>query len=136
MRQLMDSNSCARRAGLVEVLTVDLVVTTEVVHRHQVGRDADQILQPGADRGEDVADVLQYGARLLADVERNRPELVDRSTRDRVVGPPAGGPGHERETARHLHMREAASRDRLTRNDFRPWLHAHVSSTQTLVSSV
>src|SRR6266508_2605631 len=113
MRQLMYGDRRPRRTGLVEVLAVHLVVAAEVVHVHQVRRDADQVLQARADRAQDVADVLDDRAGLLADVQRRGAERVDLGTGDRVVGPPAAGPGQIREAARHLHVRVPPPRRRL-----------------------
>jgi dimethylhistidine N-methyltransferase len=64
-------------AGLVEVLGVHLVVAAEVVHRHQVAGDLDQIGKIGAEFGEQIADVLDHRAGLRADVERGRTQFVD-----------------------------------------------------------
>src|SRR6266545_3890182 len=93
MRQLMHGDRRPRRTGRVEELDVHLVVAAEVVHVHQVRRHAHQILEPGADLAQDVADVLDHGPGLLPDVEPRRAELVDRSTRDRVVRPPPSHAG-------------------------------------------
>ncbi|KAG1305593.1 hypothetical protein G6F62_015551 [Rhizopus arrhizus] len=68
----MHRDGGARRAIGVEELAVDLIVSTEVVHVDQESTDLDHIGQRGAGGRQDVADVLDDGARLHADVQRGR----------------------------------------------------------------
>src|SRR5437867_701374 len=80
VRQLMDGNRGAGRAGLVEVLGPDLVVAAEVVHRYQVGGDLDEVAQLGTDAGEDRADVLETGVAAHPPCSAARPARTARST--------------------------------------------------------
>ncbi|MNR19866.1 hypothetical protein D3C85_1366800 [compost metagenome] len=125
MRQLVHRDRGAGRTIGVEVLAVDLIVSTEVVHVDQECTDFHHVGERGAGGGQDVADVLDDGACLHADVQRGGAHRVDLGARDAVVGQARAGAGDEQEAACALDMGIlAAGRGRVQ------------SLMQTLVGSV
>src|SRR6476661_1615663 len=110
MRKLVHRNGGAGRRGIREVFGPDLVVTAEVVHRHQVRGGLDQIGQVGAVPLQDAANVVKHRAGLHPDVQRRGAQLVDRRTRDGVVGTPTARARDVDQVPGHPGVREAASR--------------------------
>ena len=107
MRQLMHGNRCSRRAGMVEIFGPDLVVAREIVHVDEVARDLDTVGERCALGGEDVTDVFDNGARLLANVEVCRAHRIDLNARKRVVLAPRARAGDEQKISRAFDVRKA-----------------------------
>src|SRR5580704_390733 len=82
VRQLMNSYGGARRAVFVEILVVDLVVTGEIVHVHQVGGNFDDVALVRSDAGMGVANIVDDGWSLRANIELHRAEGVGLGTSD------------------------------------------------------
>lgn len=131
--QLVNSHSRSRRTVFVEQFGVHLVVSTEVVHGHQVGGDLNQITEFSTHFGEDCRDVFDDGTRLRPNVERRRPHLVDLDADKRVVGSTRTGPGDIDEIADHLDVGELSARLRQLLDDLRP-THRFTPFTVTVPS--
>ena len=69
MRQLAHRDGGARRAGVVEVLGVHLVVAGEVTHVDEIAGDLHEIGEIAADRAKDVGDVVMT-ARVCSRMSR------------------------------------------------------------------
>ena len=130
----------------VEELAVDLIVATEVIHVDQESTDLGHVGQRRAGGGEDVADVLDDGARLHADVQRGGAHGVDLGAGDAVVGQARAGAGNEQEVACALDVRVFAAGRGFAGDDggadgggghgCLPWMRGDQSLMQTLVGSV
>ena len=107
MRQLMHGNCSSRRAGVVEIFGPDFVVAREIVHVDEVARDLDTVGERCALGGEDVTDVFDNGARLLANVEVCRAHRIDLNARKRVVLAPRTRARNEQKIASAFDVREA-----------------------------
>ncbi len=109
MRQLMHGNRCSRRAGVVEIFGPHFVVAREIIHVDQVARDLDTVGERCALGGEDVTDVFDDSAGLLANVEVCRAHRIDLNARKRVVLAPRARAGDEQKIAGAFDVREAAA---------------------------
>ena len=109
MRQLMHGDRRARGPGVIEIFGPHFVVSREVVHVDEVARDLDAVGERCAFSGEDVANVLDDGAGLRADVETGRAHRVDLNASERVVFSARTGAGHEQEIARATDVRKLAA---------------------------
>src|SRR5215467_11535957 len=126
VRELMNSNSGSRRPELVEILRIDFIVTREIVHVHEVGRNFDDIVQFRAHACQDVAYVLNDGPSLLTNIELSGTMRISLGSGDGIVWATRAGSRNEQIVARPFHMRELTTRFRLTFNDFA--FHHHGSS--------
>src|ERR1700679_3552119 len=135
VRQLMDGDGGACRPVFIEVLVVDLVVAGKIVHVHQVAGNLDQVAETCADAGKNVADIVQDGAGLRADIELRRAQRVDFRPGDRVVGAARTGAGDEQIIAGAFDVWKFAARLRFARYDFAFRGHQSLNLTQILFSS-
>src|SRR5690606_22666486 len=113
VRELVDGHRGPGRPLLVEELGVDLVVALVVVHVHQVRGDLDEVGQRAAGGLEDVADVLDDGSGLGADVEVGDAHLVGLGAHEGVVRPSGAGARDVQEVTGAAGVREPAARRRL-----------------------
>src|SRR6516164_3531048 len=72
MRQLMHSNRSSRRALVVEVLAIHIVISGKVVHVDEKCRYLSDVAQRRSSTGQNVAHILNYRAGLRADIEASR----------------------------------------------------------------
>ena len=84
----MHGDRRARRAGVIEMFGPYFVVTAEIVHIDEVTRDLHAVRERRAFNRQDVANVLDHGARLLANVQLADAERVHFNARKRVVFAP------------------------------------------------
>src|SRR6516162_3946917 len=105
----MHGDRGSRRALMVEVLAVDLVISLEVVHVHEEGRYLGEVAQVRSGTGQDVAHVLDYGAGLGADVEVRCSKLVHLGSGDGIVRTAGTRPREEEEIAGALKVGKSAA---------------------------
>lgn len=108
MRELMDSDSSTGWAVIVEIFSIDLVVSLEVVHVDEEAGDLNDILQVGAYTAKDVPDILYNGTCLLADIEVCCAHLIHFDAFEAVVRSPRAGARYENEVAGPFYMWEGA----------------------------
>src|SRR5271155_246151 len=135
VRQLMDGDGGARRTVFSEVLVVNLVVTGEVVHVHQVGGNLDEVAQIRANAGENVAYIVNDGAGLRANIELRRAKRISLGTGDGIVRAAGTSAGDEKKIAGAFNVRKFAARLCFARNDFAFHNHQSLNLTQILFSS-
>src|SRR5277367_268815 len=133
--QLMDGDGGARGTVFGEVLVVNFVVAGEIVHVHEVTGNFDDIAQFRAHAGENVADIVDDGAGLRANVELRRAQGVGFRAGDGVIRAARTGAGNEEIIAGAFDMRKIPARLRFSRNDFAFHYHQSLNLTQILFSS-
>ena len=73
MRKLMNGHRGAGRPVVIKVLAVDFVVAGKVVHVDQETGHVDQVVQATAHAVQNVGNVVDNRAGLLADIQGKRP---------------------------------------------------------------
>lgn len=118
MGELMDGYRCPRGAIFIKIFAVHLVVAAEVIHVHQIGGDLHHILQAGANRREDIANVFNDRLRLDPDVQAGGAHLIHLHPLESIVRTAAARAGDKQEIARSFDMREFTPRPGLAGDDF------------------
>src|SRR3984885_1576524 len=109
VRQLADCDGGSRGALFVEKLSVNLVVSFEILHFDEKGGNFDQVFEVGIHAGENVADIFNNRASLLANVQMHGTELIGRGSVNGIVSSTRTGTGDEKEIACALYVRELAA---------------------------
>jgi hypothetical protein len=114
----MDGNSGSRRSLLGEVLSINFIVTRKIGHVHQERRNFHNVAQFRADACEDIANVLDHGASLEANIEPDGAVRINLGSRDLIVRTARAGSRNKQIVPCSFHMREPTPRLRLSFNDF------------------
>lgn len=73
-------------SGVIEEFTINGVITGEIVHVYKEGRNLHQIVQIGAGRAKNIADIFNNRASLYANIEPGCAQFIDIGTGNAVVG--------------------------------------------------
>ena len=133
MRKLMSGYGRACGSVVVEEFTVDLVVAFEIFHSDEKRCDIDNILEARPGAREDIADVFDHGARLIANFEMRDAPIVDYDAREGVIRAARTRSRDEQEVPCSLDVWIAAARRRFAFNQFSGF-HCH-SLIQMLLGS-
>jgi hypothetical protein len=109
VRQLVNGDRRASGTLLIEVFSISLVIPGEIIHRHEVGGNFDDVSQIRMHAGQNIADVLDDSARLHADIEAHLPGFACFRTSNGVVRAARAGARHEQIVARALDVRKSAA---------------------------
>src|SRR6516165_1099404 len=105
----MHGDGGSRRALMVEILAVDLIVSGEVIHIYEKNRYLGDVAQTRPGTGENVAHILDCGTSLHTDVETCCAQLVHVGSGDGIVGTSGTRPRDEQEIPGALHVRIRAA---------------------------
>src|SRR5215467_3601628 len=85
MRQLMHGNGRTSGPLLIEIFSVDFVVSCKIIHVDEIRSDLDYIVQVSSHRLQDRPHILDHLPRLQPDVEMCGSKLINLSSGDAVV---------------------------------------------------
>ncbi len=105
----MHGDGGSGRTIVSEKFPIDFVVAAEIVHVHQVSRNLDDVAKLRSRALQDVANVLENGAGLHADVEMGGSEGINLGSGDGVIGASCTGTGDKQKIARALDVRILAT---------------------------
>jgi hypothetical protein len=91
----MNRDCGARGAVVIEKFAVNFVVSSEVIHVDEKRIDLDDIFESHAFAGKNVANVLDNGAGLSADIEASCAQMIDFRAGDGIIGAAGTGTGNE-----------------------------------------
>src|SRR5258708_28404382 len=86
MRQLMHSHRRSRWTIVPEKFTIHFVIAAEIIHVRQVGGNLDYVFQLRTHYPQNIANVLDDGSCLGADVELRCPQRIWLGAGNRIVG--------------------------------------------------
>src|SRR5712672_3145948 len=84
---------------VAEIFPVHLVVAGKIIHIHQVRGYFNNILELSVNTSQNVADILDYGSSLYANIETCGSKFIDVGSGNRVVGTTRTRSCHQQEVS-------------------------------------